>query len=145
MEKARLFCPSAQPGMTDPVILGVRGSSAEDPLLRYLDEPAPVTPQLLSITAPLEPTAIYRFAARCEERSCVHFDGTNCQLATRIVQILPAVVDSLPSCRIRPTCRWWVQEGRAACMRCPDILTYSENPSEMVAQAARPCPAAGHA
>src|SRR5215469_1069782 len=116
---ARLFCPSAQPEMADAVVLGVRGASDESPQLRYLDEPAPVTPGLLALTAPLAPTEIYRFAAHCEERACVHFDGTDCRLATRIVQILPAVADTLPTCRIRPTCRWFLQEGRPACFRCP--------------------------
>jgi hypothetical protein len=134
----RLFCPSAQPEMADAVILGVRGATADSPNLRYLDEPAPVTDGLLALTAPLAPTEVYRFAARCEEGSCVHFDGSDCRLATRIVQILPAVVDTLPACRIRPTCRWFLQEGRPACFRCPDIVTSSDDRSEMMARAATP-------
>jgi hypothetical protein len=27
---------------------------------------------------------------------------------------LPAAVDGLPACRIRPWCRWWQQEGKDA-------------------------------
>ncbi|WP_256973461.1 hypothetical protein [Nostoc sp. T09] len=33
----------------------------------------------------------------------------------RIVEDLPGVV------QIRSSCRWWQQEGKAACMRCPQI------------------------
>lgn len=64
------------------------------------------------------------------------FDGKNCNLATRIVQILPAVVDALPACLIRPTCRWYQQEGRAACMRCPQVVTENYEPSEDFKRAA---------
>jgi hypothetical protein len=44
--------------------------------------------------------------ARCEEGARRHFDGSNCRPAARIVQILPAVVESLPPCKIRYECRW---------------------------------------
>jgi hypothetical protein len=47
-------------------------------------------------------------------------------------------VESLPACRIRPDCRWFVQEGRAACLRCPQIVTYSVNPTEELSLAATP-------
>jgi hypothetical protein len=33
------------------------------------------------------------------------------------------VVDGLPACTIRRECRWFRQEGRAACQRCPQIVT----------------------
>jgi hypothetical protein len=33
------------------------------------------------------------------------------------------VSESLPPCPIRRECRWWQQEGKAACMRCPQIIT----------------------
>jgi hypothetical protein len=33
------------------------------------------------------------------------------------------VVDQLPACNIRAECRWFRQEGRAACLRCPQIMT----------------------
>jgi hypothetical protein len=54
----------------------------------------------------------------------------DCRLATRVVQILPAVVDALPLCAIRKDCRWFSQEGGAACRRCPDITTVSYDLSE---------------
>jgi hypothetical protein len=42
-----------------------------------------------------------------------------------VVQILPVVVDALPPCTIRNNCRWFSQEGEAACKRCPEITTVS--------------------
>jgi hypothetical protein len=71
----------------------------------------------------LKATEVFRLAATCAEQKCPHFDGTDCRLATRVVRILPAVVDTLPPCIIRKECRWYSQEGAAACKRCPEITT----------------------
>jgi hypothetical protein len=51
---------------------------------------------------------------------------------------MPAVESPLPACRIRPTCRWFLQEGKAACQRCPQIVTFSANPTEQLSLAATP-------
>src|SRR5215813_10364407 len=93
------------------------------PVVEYLNERVPATTELLAMAAPLKPTEVFRLAATCAEHQCPHFDGEDCQLATRVVQILPAVVDSLPPCIIRKNCRWYTQEGGAACLRCPEITT----------------------
>jgi hypothetical protein len=125
-------CPSAQPGMVDAQILGVITGPAEKPRVAYLNEQLPATDELLASSGALPPTRIFRLAARCEEKKCMHFDGEKCQLATRIVHMLPVVSKSLPACTIRPTCRWFTQEGKAACLRCSQILTYNANPTEKV-------------
>jgi hypothetical protein len=131
-----LLCPSAQPEMTDSVVFGVIGGTVEEPRLAYLTEPHPVTDELFALSGPVNPTEIFRFAAPCAAHACQHFDGSNCRLATRIVQLLPVVVERLPSCRLRPKCRWWQQEGKAACMRCPQVVTEDYRPSELTRQAA---------
>ena len=131
-------CPSAQPGMPGSMVFGVVGGTAEAPRVAWLERPVPVTEELLALAGPVPPAQVMRFAAPCQEKACCHFDGTNCQLATRLVQVLPAVDDSLRACRIRPTCRWFVQEGKAACYRCPQIVTYSLNPTEQLSLAATP-------
>ncbi|HLY99917.1 MAG TPA: hypothetical protein VKT33_12730 [Candidatus Angelobacter sp.] len=128
-EKA-LLCPSAQPEMEGSRVLGVVGGAVNAPELAYLNAPLAVSEEILASTAPVHPTQIFRFAARCEEKACRHFDGSKCQLATRIVQILPAVAEALPACLIRPTCRWYQQEGRAACLRCPQVVTERYDPPE---------------
>jgi len=45
---------------------------------------------------------------------------------------------TLPPCRIRQSCRWWLQEGKAACFRCPQVVTDDYNPSEIMAEVAEP-------
>jgi hypothetical protein len=117
------LCPSAQPGMDECRILGLVNWQGVSPKLEYLSELVSATPELLSMAAPLKPTEVFRLAATCAEHQCPHFDGTDCRLAARVVQILPAVVDSLPPCIIRKSCRWYSQEGGAACQRCPEITT----------------------
>jgi hypothetical protein len=108
-----LKCPSAQPGMGDVQILGVISRDAEEPRLAYLDEAMPAAPETLELAAPLDVSQVFRLSARC----------SHCQLAVRIARMLPEVVDHLPACNIRPDCRWFRQEGRAACVRCPQIMT----------------------
>ncbi len=124
------LCPSAQPGMDNCRILGVVQQDGPASRLVYLNEILPATNAVLALSAPLKPTEVYRLSATCAEHKCPHFDGADCQLATRIVQVLPAVVDTLPPCTIRKDCRWFSQEGGAACHRCPDITTVSYDLSE---------------
>jgi len=133
-----LLCPSAQPEMEGSMALGVFEDTPEGRRLAWIEKPQPVTPELLSMTGEVDPRNVFRFAAQCEESKCMHFDGKDCQLATRIVQILPLAVDTLPPCSIRPECRWYQQEGKAACMRCPEVVTYLDNPSAEMRRAARP-------
>ena len=117
------LCPSAQPGMEQCRVLGVVQRDGPTPILQYLNEHLPATDEVLAMAAPLKPTEVFRLAATCAEHKCPHFDGADCQLATRIVQILPSVVTTLPPCIIRQECRWYSQEGGAACRRCPEVTT----------------------
>ncbi|MFZ0481642.1 MAG: hypothetical protein WAL71_21055 [Terriglobales bacterium] len=119
------LCPSAQPGMDRCRVLGVVRRDGSAPMLEYLNENLPASPEVLAMAAPLKPTDVFRLAATCAEHKCPHFDGADCRLATRIVKILPEVVDSLPACTIRKDCRWFSQEGGAACKRCPEVTTVS--------------------
>jgi len=109
--------------MGDVQVLGVVSRDGAAPRVAYLDQPMAATPEILELAAPVAVSEIFRLSARCEESKCMHFDGTRCQLAVRIASLLPEVVDALPACNIRPDCRWFRQEGRAACMRCPQIVT----------------------
>lgn len=132
------FCPSAQPGMDESVAFGVIEGTVEAPRMVHLTRSLPVTDELLALSGPVAPTEVFRFAAPCAGDSCQHFDGKDCRLATRIVQILPAVTSDLPPCSLRPSCRWWQQEGRAACLRCPQVVTETYGPSEEFMRAADP-------
>ena len=133
-----VMCPSAQPEIPGSVAFGVISGTAENPRVAWIEKPVPVTDDLLALAAPVMPTQVLRFAAPCQEKACCHFDGTDCRLATRLVQLIPAVVESLPPCRIRPDCRWFLQEGGAACRVCPQIVTYCVEPSAEMNAAATP-------
>jgi hypothetical protein len=132
------MCPSAQPEIAGSVAFGVVAGTPANPQVAWIESPVPVTRELLALTAPVEPTQVLRIAAPCQEKACCHFDGTDCRLATRLVQLLPAVVDTLPPCRIRPDCRWFRQEGSAACRVCPQVVTYCVDPSPDLELAATP-------
>jgi hypothetical protein len=131
-----LKCPSAQPGMGDVQVLGVISRDGEHPRLAYLDEPVSATPELLALAAPVAVSEVFRLSARCEESRCTHFDGSRCQLARRIAELLPEVVDKLPACNIRRECRWFLQEGAAACRRCPQIVTGNPEADERLREVA---------
>jgi hypothetical protein len=145
------LCPSAQPHQDDAVLLGVVGGEAADPRLAYVRGRHPVTDELVAMAGPVGPTEVFRFAAPCAQGGCQHFDaggggeddGGRCRLGDRIVTHLPPVIERLPTCSIRPDCRWWREQGSAACRRCPGIVTDALRPSEQLADAARPRPADG--
>jgi hypothetical protein len=124
--------------MTGLRLLGVIESTGDGARVAYLNEDVPVTSELLGQTGPLPPTRIFRLAGNCEERLCAHFDGHRCNLVTRIVDILPAVVDALPVCLIRSACRWYEQEGHSACVRCPQVITELDDPTDDFKRAALP-------
>lgn len=137
-EDSAALCPSARPEMDGSVLFGVVGGSDDAALVGYLKEPLAPTADVLARARPLEPTAVFRFAAPCAESACAHFDGADCRLAAKVVDLLPPVVAALPPCAVRRRCRWWQQEGRAACLRCPMIATEAPNASDSLRRAADP-------
>jgi hypothetical protein len=118
--------------MDRAMVLGVVQHDGTRPVVEYLNERVPATPEVLAMASPLKPTEVFRLAATCAENKCPHFDGADCRLAARIVKMLPEAVDRLPPCAIRRECRWYSQEGAAACKRCPEITTVSYDLSPQV-------------
>ena len=135
-----VLCPSVQPETEGAHAFGVVGTVSGARRVTWIERPVPVTPQLLAMSGPVPPTQVMRFAARCQENACSHFDGRDCRLASRIVELLDPVATALPPCMIRANCRWFQQEGAPACRRCPQIVTETLNPSELLARAATPEP-----
>lgn len=134
--RSPLQCPSAQPNMPGAVIHGVVDAASGRVL--PLESSLPVTDSLLASTAPLLPTQILRFSAACQESACGHYTGSACSLVTRLVQILPSSGTSIERCTIRPTCRWYFQEGLHACHRCTTIVTDEFSRTEALAALADP-------
>jgi hypothetical protein len=134
------LCPSAQPDWEDAKVIGVVGGTPEAPEAHYLQQALPVTDELLELAGPVAPAEVFRFAAPCKGSGCVHYSAeeSKCGLAEKTVRWVAAVVDKLPSCSIRPNCRWWQQEGPAACRRCPQVVTNNFAPSRVMRDAADP-------
>ena len=132
------LCPSARPEMPDSKVFGIIGGTVDEPRLAYLKQPLPVTDEVMALSGSVTPAEVFRTAAPCAEKSCQHFDGTNCRLAMQVVEKLTTAVEQLPPCSIRSNCRWWQQEGKAACMRCPQVITDNYSPSEVIKQVAKP-------
>jgi hypothetical protein len=120
-----ILCPSAQPDCQGARVFGVVGGTADAPEVAYLPAPQPVTDELMQLAKPVRPGEVFRMAAPCACRGCGYFapEASQCRLVANIVQQRPSVVDTLPPCAIRSECRWWQQEGKAACLRCPQVVT----------------------
>ena len=132
------LCPSSQPDIEGAFVFGVIGGTVEAPRLIPLERPQAVTEELLALSKPVKPTEVFRFASPCAGSACQHLDGSNCRLAAKIVKRVPAAVEKLSACHLRPTCRWWQQEGRAACVRCPQIVTEAWGATPQLRTAADP-------
>lgn len=133
-----LLCPSAQPTVKGAVAIGIVGGTPTEPFMRPLERPLAVTEELLRLTAPVEPTEVFRFAAPCLCTRCAHFAQSKCGLAAKVVHMLPEAVETLPECDLRSRCRWFAQEGADACMRCPQVVTDDVSRSPAMRFAADP-------
>ena len=131
------LCPSGRPESEDSVVFGIISGTVAEPRVAYLKQPLPITDELIAKASPITPAEIFRTAAPCAAKACLHFDGQDCRLAKQIAEKLPAVAEELPPCSIRRNCRWWQQEGKAACMRCPQVITDNYNPSELAIQVSK--------
>jgi hypothetical protein len=131
-------CPSSPSHASEGLLFGVVLRDTTRNSVAYLKHTTPITENLLASVHPVRPEEVFRVAGQCVEKQCKHFDGAHCRLAHRIVEVLEPVVDSLPRCMIRPTCRWWAEQGASACFRCPSIITCDVSPSAELAEAANP-------
>lgn len=116
-------CPSAQPDMAGARVFGVLSGTDQEPRVAYLKPGVRVPKSMLDKLGTLEPTQVFRLAASCEEHRCSHFEGARCRLGERIARQLEPVVDVLPPCQIRVSCRWFAEQGGEVCLRCPQIVT----------------------
>ena len=134
------LCPSAQPDWEGSRVIGVIDGTTETPEVAYLTESQPVTDELLALARPVAPAEVFRFAATCKGGGCSHFstEQHRCKLVEKIVRWAPAVVEKLPACTIRASCMWWDQEGKSACMRCPQVVTHHYEAPAVIAKAADP-------
>lgn len=120
---AKLTCPSAQPDMAEAHVFGVVAGTLAEPRIAYLKQDAAISPEMFDRIGTLDPTLVFRYSGVCENSACGQFAAGRCGLGQRILDQLLPVVDALPSCQIRATCRWHQEQGDAICLRCPQVMT----------------------
>jgi hypothetical protein len=120
--KTAFTCPSAPPE-AGSVLLGVVASPGQ---IVYITPNPPVSQEMLET---FQKNGIVaenrlRFAGPCMEHRCLQWAGNRCGLIDRVVDHFgPAEGgEPLPRCGIRGTCRWFAQQGRAACESCPEVI-----------------------
>ena len=134
------LCPSTFPGWPDSVAFGIVTGTVEEPRWQPFEKPLPITDELLALSGPVAPTEVFRFAGPCAGKACQHFAGDtgHCRLVEKTVRFVPKVQDKLPPCTIRVDCKWWRQEGREACFRCPQVASSNPANAEALRKAADP-------
>lgn len=131
-------CPSAQPDMTDARPIGLLSGSPTEVRIAFFKKEALDAFDWRARFSGQEATHVLRFGARCEEARCGHFDGHTCQLGRRVNDELEPVVDHLPPCLLRPSCRWHAERGPGVCLRCPQVATMVPEASPLAAIAVTP-------
>jgi hypothetical protein len=133
-----LMCPSVPAHYPDAVAFGVVTGSVDAPDMVPLIPALPVTDELLALAGPVSPGEVFRFAAKCIKGGCRHWEGETqrCRLVAKTVQFAHVVVEKLKPCAIRSECRWWQQEGKAACVRCPQVASSDPSRDGVMALAA---------
>jgi hypothetical protein len=129
-------CPSAQPDMEGARPFGIISGSVDATRIAFFKKSALDAFNWREDFSAADATRVFRFGARCEEDRCSHFNGSRCSLGERVKHGLPAVVDALPTCLIRPKCRWFAEQGADVCLRCPQVVTMipeAETPLNAVA------------
>ena len=118
-----LECPSAQPGMPGARPFGVISGTPQETRIAFFKKSALDGFNWQDRFSTQDATRLFRFGARCDEEKCAHYNGKTCSLGARVAQELAPVVDALPSCLVRPKCRWFAEQGPSVCLRCPQVVT----------------------
>jgi len=131
-------CPSAQPDMVDARPIGMLSGSPSEVRIAFFKKDALEGFDWRARFPGPAATHVLRFGARCEEQRCGHHDGHSCQLGKRVSEDLEPVVDHLPPCLLRPSCRWHAERGPRVCLRCPQVATMVPEGSSQAAVAETP-------
>ncbi len=124
----KAVCPSAraEPGAT---LVGVVG---EDGRVKYLKDRLEVDQHFIDLVSQrARPEQRFRFANTCVEGGCQQWDGSKCRIVDNVRAFLGPGESTkrLAPCSIRPACRWFRQDGAAACRLCPLVITDTAEPA----------------
>lgn len=124
MDDKQYSCPSAPASNPDNQVFGVILGEAKDPRVAYLAKGVALDAKRAVDRLDVDPGHVFRFAGKCANGGCAQFSDGGCRLGRDITAMLEPVVDTAPPCMIRSTCRWFAENGVAACMRCPQVTTH---------------------
>jgi hypothetical protein len=117
------LCPSA-PATAGAALIGI---VQQDGHVANLATALPVDQAFLDVAAEHgPPEQRFRFASPCQKGGCTHWTGGACGLIGNILDEAEAhapMPTRPPPCAIRAVCRWWEQEGPAACAVCTLVAT----------------------
>ncbi len=127
-----MFTPSAQrpespgsdiqcPNTSVDDATGAFGRQDDDGNVKFFD-------RVLPLPDSVRPTLIARGALQsirltgpCLRGECLNFRGGICLLGKLVSDLADDGDDCLPACPIRAKCRWFDENGAAACQTCPQI------------------------
>ena len=125
MAKQRI-CPSVTGEAADARIIGHVGAGG---VVAAIPTPIPLTPAMRASLGP-RPERMFRLAGTCSEERCANWQNASCGLIGRMRDLrdpggntdADAAPATLARCGIRQDCRWWLQDGPAACRVCPRVV-----------------------
>jgi hypothetical protein len=121
-------CPCARPDMTDARPFGLVSGAAREARIAFFKKTTVDGFAWRGHFSNVEASRHLRFGARCEEHDCAHFDGRQCALGDHVHRHMAPVVDQLPPCLIRGSCRWFAERGAGICLRCPQVVGMAMSP-----------------
>ena len=123
-EQAPALCPSAraEPGATLLGVIGVDGQVA------YLKTKLEIDQDFIDEASEYgAPEERFRFSGKCVEGKCMQWDNgaSRCGVLDGVAPLLGRGDAEAPlqPCVIRGACRWFRQDGAAACRICPGVIT----------------------
>ncbi|WP_433390456.1 hypothetical protein [Micromonospora sp. KLBMP9576] len=120
-----LMCPST-PAANATVFLGMITPAGR---VAYVTPALPAEVALAQAGADTPVESRYRLAGPCVTAKCGFWTGAHCGLGERVAasfrEVAGPVEDDLPRCAIRRSCRWYAEQGRAACTACSHVVTDS--------------------
>jgi hypothetical protein len=133
------LCPSTS-AENATLVIGVvqRREDEEWGRVAYARSQVAFTDALRALTEPVGAAEVLRLAGPCAEDRCAHHVDHRCTLGERAAEVLPTVVQRAPRCSIRSRCRWYAEQGVAACLRCPGIVTSTRHADDRMRVAAAP-------
>ncbi len=130
-ETGQLLCPSFTPrNPGDGSIFGIVVDDIRSPRLIQLPTLIPITRKAFDLAAPFQPSEIFRIAAPCIGGQCKNFGESLCHLGKAVATESEPQTE-LPTCVIRPSCRWWHENGPDACWGCLRVVTNTQATLEM--------------